>query len=82
MARCLRSLGRTDEALTRQQALHAEHTALGTRDGFVLEELGECLLALGRGDEARPYFAQAHTELSQDAWLAEAEPARMAAAVT
>ncbi len=78
VARCLRSLGRTEEALARQQALLAEHTAAGSRDGFVLEELGECLLALGRADEASPYFAQAHAELSQDPWLVESEPARLA----
>lgn len=78
VARALRSLGRVEQALARQQALHAEHTAAGTRDGFVLEELGECLLALGRADEARPYFAQAHAELAQDQWLVEGEPARLA----
>jgi hypothetical protein len=49
----------------------------GASDGFVFEELGECLLALGRADEARPYFAQAYAELSQDEWLADNEPARL-----
>ncbi len=78
VARCLRSLGRTEEALARQQALHAEHTAAGSQDGFVLEELAECLFTLGRPDEARPYFAQAHAALAQDQWLVEGEPARLA----
>ena len=43
----------------------------------MFEELGECLLAHGRGDEARPFFARAHEELSKDAYLAENEVARL-----
>lgn len=46
--------------------------ALGEASGFTFEEIGECLLALGRADEARPYFAQACAALSNDAWLAAA----------
>jgi len=78
VARCLRSLGRVEEALGRQRALLAEHERDGGQDGYVFEELGECLLALGRGEEARPYFAQAHTLLSQDEWLMDNEAARVA----
>lgn len=77
VARCLRSLGRVAEALALQQALLAEHAAHGTQDGYVFEELGECLLALNRVEEARPYFAQAYAELSKDMWLAENEAARL-----
>ena len=78
VARCWRSLGRVDEALSAQQALAAEHAAAGSEDGYVEEELGECLLLLGRSGEAQPHFARAHALLSQDAWLLEAEPARLA----
>jgi tetratricopeptide (TPR) repeat protein len=78
VARTLRSLGRTQEALDQQRVLLAEHKAAGTKDGYVNEEIGECLLALGRADEARPYFAQAYTVLSQDEWLAANEAARIA----
>lgn len=77
VARALRSLGRVEEALAAQQALAAEHVAAGTRDGFVEEEIGECLLALGRAAEAQPHFARAHAALIEDRWLAEAEPARL-----
>jgi tetratricopeptide (TPR) repeat protein len=77
VARCLRSLGRVEEALERQRALLAAHASAGSRDGFVFEEMGESLLALGQAQEARPYFAQAHAELSQDDWLVENEPARV-----
>ncbi len=48
VARCLRSLGRTEEALQLQQALLDELAAAGEQDGFVHAELRECLSALGR----------------------------------
>ena len=77
VARALRSLGRLDEALAAQLALEGDCAAAGAPDGFVFEELGECLLALGREDEARPWFARAYDALAQDPWLAEAEPERL-----
>ena len=46
--------------------------------GYTEEELGECLHALGRPDEARPFFARAHERLSRDSWLVENEPDRIA----
>jgi tetratricopeptide (TPR) repeat protein len=48
VARCLRSLGRTEEALAEQQALASELEALGEADEYVTEEIAECLRALGR----------------------------------
>jgi tetratricopeptide (TPR) repeat protein len=79
VARCLRSLGRIDEALAAQRSLAADMEARGAdEDGYVSEELGECLLSLGRPDEARPYFARAYRALGADPWLAEKEPARIA----
>ena len=78
VARTLRSLKRVEEALSKQMALKAEFEAAGESDGYVFEELGECLLALDRAQEAQPYFAKAHEILSQDIWLAEKEPDRIA----
>jgi tetratricopeptide (TPR) repeat protein len=78
VARALRSLGRCQEALAAQRALLAAHAAAGSQDGFVHEEIGECLLALGRGEEARPHFRDAHRLLSQDRSLSRDEPARLA----
>ena len=78
VARCLRSLGRLEEALAQQRALLAEGEAAGEAVDFTLEEIGECLLALGRGEAARPYFARAYAALSEDAWLAAEEGARLA----
>jgi tetratricopeptide (TPR) repeat protein len=77
VARCLRSLGRVEEALEKQRELETAHAAAGTRDGYVFEEIAENLLLLGRPVEARPYFARAYAELSADPWLTESEPARL-----
>jgi tetratricopeptide (TPR) repeat protein len=77
VARTLRSLGRVDEALAIQSALHAEFQELGEPDGYVFEELGECLLLLGRTEEARPLFQAAHEHLSKNEWLVQSDPARI-----
>ncbi|MAT95748.1 MAG: hypothetical protein CL608_01165 [Anaerolineaceae bacterium] len=74
VGRTLRSLNRLEEALALQQALLAED---GLSDGFVYEELGECLWALDRREEARPYFVQAYAELSKLDWLVTSEPERL-----
>jgi tetratricopeptide (TPR) repeat protein len=79
IARCLRSLGRFDEALSAQEALRQEITASAAEpDGYVFEEIGECLLALGRLPEARPNFAKAYELLSQDPGMREDEAPRLA----
>jgi tetratricopeptide (TPR) repeat protein len=77
VARALRSLGRLDDALDMQIALQGEYEADGETSGYVYEELGECLLALGHPYDARPYFALAHAELVKDPWLVANEPARL-----
>lgn len=77
VARCLRSMNRVEEALSKQLALKAEYDAIGGSDGYVEEEIGECLLLLNRGDEAKPYFAKAYELLSQDEWMMENEAERM-----
>ncbi len=79
VARCLRALDRPAEALAVQERLAAETAAAGDpEDGFCTEEIGECLLVLGREAEARPYLARAATLLGADTWLAEHEPDRIA----
>jgi tetratricopeptide (TPR) repeat protein len=77
VARALRSLGRFEEALSRQMALEHEWAEDGETDGYVFEEIGECLRALNRTEEARPYFSTAYALLKADPWLAENEPARL-----
>lgn len=61
----LRALKRHDEALAILTRLEREFAADGQADGYVFEEIGENLLAQGRRDEAKPWFAKAHTTLSQ-----------------
>lgn len=78
VARTLRSLGRLEEALSEQIALEDEFESVGESDGYVFEEIGECLLALERPGEARSYFSKAYEILSSDAWLSEQEPERLA----
>ena len=54
VARCLRTLDRPAEALIIQQSLAEELATAGESDPYVDEEIGACLLALGRANEATP----------------------------
>ena len=77
VARCLRSLDRVDDALMHQKALADELATAGESDGFVEEELGECLLVLGRSGEATPHFASAAELLGADPWFVANEAPRL-----
>lgn len=57
--------------------LKEENEIAGGTDGYVFEEIGECLLALGRADEAKSHFVLAYDELRKDEYLAEREPERL-----
>lgn len=78
VARTLRSLNRVQEALSKQMALKAEFESAGETDGYVFEEIGECLLLSNRAEEARPFFAKAYEVLSQDEWLRDKDRERLA----
>ncbi len=78
VARTLRSLDRVEEALSKQLELKREFKSTGETDGYVFEEIGECLLVLNRAEESQPYFAKAYEVLSQDEFLVEQEPERIA----
>jgi len=77
VARALRSLGRLEEALAAQRGLLDENMADNAPDGFVEEEIGECLLGLGRSAEAASHFEAAYMLLSADPWLQRDEPERL-----
>lgn len=77
VGRALRSLGRYDEAILIHESLHREREVAGESDGYIHEELGECLLAIDRDEEARPHFAEAYRLLSIDEWLLANEPERL-----
>ncbi len=74
VARTLRSLGRLDEALAQQHEL----AKLPEPDGYVFEEIGECLAAQGKSEEARPRFAKAHALLAPKTEAEGLAPARIA----
>jgi tetratricopeptide (TPR) repeat protein len=73
MARTLRSLEQFQAALDIQQRLLSEEE----KDGYIYEEIGECLLALGQINNAKHYLARAYELLSQDSWLANNEKERL-----
>jgi tetratricopeptide (TPR) repeat protein len=79
IARCLRALGRPAEALAIHERLAVEMSAAGDHeDGYASEEIAECLLAMGREEEARPHFARAAKLFGADPGLARHEPDRIA----
>jgi tetratricopeptide (TPR) repeat protein len=75
VARCLRSLGRWNEARQMQESLLREMEASGHLDGFVFEELAE--LALLEGEPAAGYAAKAAELLAADPWVGDSEPERI-----
>ena len=78
VARGYRSLGRIDEALEIQKGLEKEFEEKGIeQDGYVFEELGECLLLLEKKDEARKYFKLAYDLFSKDPWFVANEAERL-----
>lgn len=78
VAKQLRFLDQVDEALRMHRELAAVYEEKGEKDGFVQEEIGECLLLLGRADEAKPHFRRAHEILSAIPWMREDEAERLA----
>ncbi len=78
VARTHRSLGNVNKALTMQYELEKEMLAAGQdEDGYVSEEIAECLTLQGKSEEAAPYFMKAWTILSQDIWLKQNEVERL-----
>jgi tetratricopeptide (TPR) repeat protein len=78
IGRILRAQGRLTEALALQRELHDALSVSGGEDPYVIEEVAENLHALGRWEEARPFFARAHAMLSKDIRLRANDPQRLA----
>ncbi len=78
IGRTYRSLNRIDDALEIQMSLLEEIEA-GTAqaDGYVYEEIAECLLVKEGREEAKPFFAKAYNLLKDDPWLPEDRLERM-----
>src|SRR5262249_13149178 len=78
IARTYRAQGRVEEALKIQMELLNDPDRKGNdSEGYTREEIGECLLLLGRKSEASPYFARAWELLHNDRWLQRDEPQRL-----
>ena len=78
IARNYRAMGRIKDALEAQINLENEVAEKGLdQDGYIHEEIGECLLELDRADEAKEYFGLAYGLLSKDEWLKANEPERL-----
>jgi tetratricopeptide (TPR) repeat protein len=70
IARTYREIEEVEKALEMQKTLEKEREQKSLDpDGYVFEEIAECLLLLERKDEAKPYFKRAYDILSQDEWL-------------
>ena len=66
VAKVLRVIDHIEEALQMQRGLFEEYQSEGRRNGYVYEEIAECLLVLGEDHEASEWFAAAYAELSKD----------------
>jgi len=77
-AKMYRFLKHLDTALSIQLGLEKEMLG-GTmeEDGYVYEEIAECLLAQEKASDAKPYFKRAYDLLSKDIWLQKDEKARL-----
>jgi len=78
IARTNRSLGHIEEALEMQLDLERNVEEYGLPpDGYVYEEAAECLLLLGRKQEAKEYFGLAYGILSRDEYMVANEADRL-----
>ncbi len=70
VAKVLRVIQHTEEALEMQRGLFEEYQAEGKRNGYVYEEIAECLLVMRQEQEAQEWFAAAYAEFSKDPRIA------------
>jgi tetratricopeptide (TPR) repeat protein len=78
VAHAYRSAGEAPRALGILRELEAEVAATAPKpDGYVFEEIAECLLALDRPEDARAYFARAWEQHRNDPWFPPTDPARL-----
>jgi len=71
VAKTLRMMDHTEEALEMQRDLYEQYQAAGRRSGYVYEEIAECMMVMGQEQEAQGWFAVAYEELSKDPRLAD-----------
>ncbi len=76
IARCERSMENYERALELQMGILAMDVD-PEETGYAHEEAGENLWAMGRKEQARTHFAQAHEILSKDKWMQDNEGERL-----
>ena len=78
IAKMHRHLGRVEQSLNLQlDLLNLPERKNNDAEGYTREEIAECLVILGRGEEAVPYFSRAWELLHEDPWLRQDEPERL-----
>lgn len=73
-----RRMGEVELACAGFETLLADYGEAGDPSGYTDEELGECLFALGRPEDAAPHFRTAFECLSADRSVTDADPERIA----
>jgi tetratricopeptide (TPR) repeat protein len=74
IARMERLLGRTDAALAVIEPIARDLKAKNQADGYISAEYGQCLAAVGRAGEAKPFLVEAYERLSKDDYMVKYEP--------
>jgi len=78
IARVYRSLNRIEEAVSILEKLDREISEQELDpDGYVFEELGECLLLQNENEKAKKYFKLAYDIISKDDWMVKNESERL-----
>ena len=78
VAHTYRMLNKIEDALKIQLDLLKEMEEKNIdQDGFVYEEIGECLLLLDKGDDSKEYFKKAYELLLKDDWFVSNEKGRL-----
>lgn len=77
VAKILRLLGQVDDAFAIQKELLIESEQTSNPDGYVYEEIAECLLTLNKSEEAQQYFSLCYDHLILDSYLITNEPERI-----
>ena len=77
LAKNRRLSGDPADALIELEPLHEQIRAASEPEGYAYEEKAECLLSLGRIDEAKKHFNRAYTLLSNYTWFPPNEVSRL-----
>lgn len=73
ISKCLRLLGKVEDAREVIQLVHAQLKHKGEVDGWISGEFAECLLALNERDAARALFKEAYAAFLKDEWVMKHE---------